>query len=144
MECTSVVNVWKWFCWVGMPPHVLTLHGNMWVLWLHASPMFWYCGYKLWSSRSSYSTCSQLYNYTTQPNEEAHKHYDRHVQGFAKSLLHCIRPQSSVTSLYGSFSAVQWYNGTHNLLESDKILPVYLPAEPAPLSMLKGINENKK
>jgi len=27
------------------------------------------------------------------------------VQGFAESLQHCIRPQSSVTALYGSFSA---------------------------------------
>ena len=34
--------------------------------------------------------------------------------------------------------------GTHNLLESDKILPVYLPAEPAPLSMLKRIKDNNK
>lgn len=31
--------------------------------------------------------------------------------------------------------------GTHNLLESDKIQPVYLPAEPAPLPMLE---ENKR
>jgi len=28
------------------------------------------------------------------------------VQGFAESLQHCIRPQSSVTALYGSFSAL--------------------------------------
>ena len=28
------------------------------------------------------------------------------IQGFAESLQHCIRPQSSVTALYGSFSAL--------------------------------------
>jgi len=28
------------------------------------------------------------------------------IQGFAESLQHCIRPQSSVTSSYGSFSAL--------------------------------------
>jgi len=28
---------------------------------------------------------------------------DMLLQGFAESLQHCIRPQSSVTSLYGSY-----------------------------------------
>jgi len=28
------------------------------------------------------------------------------IQGFAESLQHCIRPQSSVTASYGSFSAL--------------------------------------
>ena len=28
------------------------------------------------------------------------------LQGFSESLQHCIRPQSSVTSLYGRFSAL--------------------------------------
>jgi len=28
------------------------------------------------------------------------------IQGFAESLQHCIRRQSSVTALYGSFSAL--------------------------------------
>ena len=33
--------------------------------------------------------------------------YANTIQGFAESLQHCIRPQSSVTALYGSFSALK-------------------------------------
>jgi len=33
--------------------------------------------------------------------------YANTIQGFAESLQHCIRPQNSVTALYGSFSALK-------------------------------------